>query len=134
MYIGSNICITYNIKFILQIEQTNSNSKGWNLIIFQLSILDIVYLLTTKWGLYPTVVVFLKGFENGKLTFIILGLYRSTAIRICEFFSVVESIAYKTPQTINISPNFLWSKVMFQLYWMDNFSVSTWKYKQKQKT
>lgn len=119
-----SLCQPHSIEHKLDFPFTHLNK--WSISPSVKRIFSITYLLTTKWGLYPTVVVFLNGFENGKLTFIIFGLYRSTAIRIWEFLSVVESMAYKTPQTMNISPNFLWSNVMFQLYWTWKLSVSSW--------
>uniref|UniRef100_A0A182IP18 Uncharacterized protein n=1 Tax=Anopheles atroparvus TaxID=41427 RepID=A0A182IP18_ANOAO len=54
--------------------------------------------------LYPTVVVFRNGFVNARLTSRSLLWYRSRASRILVLRSVTESIAYRTPQTMNISP------------------------------
>lgn len=63
-----------------------------------------IWLTRRRW-LYVAIVVFLNGLENDKLTSSRkMPRYKSMASRIFVFRSVTESMPYKMPHTINISP------------------------------
>lgn len=52
--------------------------------------------------------------------------YKSSARRIFVVRSVTESMPYKTPQTINISPSLWWLMLIFQLYSISKLLASNW--------